>query len=183
MLNTEQFLAANKSSVESFFALSTKAFEGVEKLVALNMQVGKATLAEAAETTGEVLALKDPAAFTALQQTLAQSASDKATAYGRQVYDIVSTTAAVFTKAAEGVTAEGQEKLAALVDSAMKSAPAGSEQALSLVKSTFTAANEAYESAQKAAKQAAEAAEANFTSLSTSLTLPKAAPAKSRRAA
>ena len=55
-----------------------------------------------------------------------------------------------------------------MVDTAVKNAPAGTENAVALVKSAVAAANNAYESVQKAAKQAADVAEANFQALTTS---------------
>ena len=45
----EQIAAAQKANLETLFGLTSKAFEGVEKLVELNMQVAKTTLAEVAE--------------------------------------------------------------------------------------------------------------------------------------
>ena len=51
----EQLMAAQKANVETLFGLTTKAFEGVEKLVELNLQVARATLGEAAETTNAAL--------------------------------------------------------------------------------------------------------------------------------
>ena len=48
-LTPDQFAAANKANLETLFGLTNKAFEGVEKLVELNLQVAKATLAETAE--------------------------------------------------------------------------------------------------------------------------------------
>lgn len=181
MLTAEQVIAAQKASLESFFALGNKAVEGAEKLSALNLQVAKANLADVSELALALSSAKDLPSFAALQQSLAQSASEKSAAYGRQVYDIVSATAAEFAKAAEVVTADWQEKLAALVDSAIKNAPAGTENAMSLVKATVAAANDAIETAQKAAKQATDVAEANFAALSSSATTK--APAKARRAA
>ena len=40
-LTPEQFAAANKANLETLFGLTNKAFEGVEKLVELNLQVAK----------------------------------------------------------------------------------------------------------------------------------------------
>lgn len=37
MLTAEQILAAQKANIETLFGLSNKAFEGVEKLVGLNV--------------------------------------------------------------------------------------------------------------------------------------------------
>ena len=71
-----------------------------------------------------------------------------------------------------------------VVDGALKNAPAGSEQAVALVKSAMTAANNAYESVHKAAKQAADIAEANFTAVTnTAVKASQAAVKTSKRAA
>ena len=48
MLTPEQIVAAQKASVETLFGLTSKAFEGVEKLVELNVTASKAALSEAA---------------------------------------------------------------------------------------------------------------------------------------
>lgn len=181
MLNAEQFVAAQKANLETVFALGNKAVEGAEKLVALNVQATKANIADAVEASQAALSVKDLPSLLTLQQGFAQSASEKSAAYGRQVYDIVAGTAAEFVKFAEGLSADAQKQVSALVDTAMKNAPAGSENAFSLVKATVAAANDAYETAQKAAKQAADVAEANFSALQSSVA-PKA-PAKARRAA
>ena len=41
-LTTEQILAAHKANVETLFGLTTKAFEGIEKLVELNVTASRA---------------------------------------------------------------------------------------------------------------------------------------------
>ena len=48
MLTAEQMLAAQKANVETLFGLTAKAFEGVEKLVELNVTATRAALSEAA---------------------------------------------------------------------------------------------------------------------------------------
>ena len=45
MLTAEQIIAAQKANIETLFGLTQKAFEGVEKLVELNVQATKAALA------------------------------------------------------------------------------------------------------------------------------------------
>src|SRR6266571_8839727 len=66
MLTAEQLLAAHKANVETLFGLTNKAFEGVEKLVELNLQVAKAAIGEAAENTKAALSAKDAQEFLAL---------------------------------------------------------------------------------------------------------------------
>jgi phasin family protein len=180
----EQVMAAHKANVETLFGLTHKAFEGVEKLVELNLQVAKASLAEAAETTKAALSVKDAQELLALQASLLQPSAEKAAAYSRHVYDIAAGTGAEVTKAAEAQMADAQKKVMAVVDTAVKNAPAGTENAVALVKSAVAAANNAMESVQKAAKQAAEVAEANFQAVTnTAVKATQTAAKASRRAA
>ncbi len=179
----DQFVAAQKAGLETLFGLTAKAFEGVEKLVELNLQVAKTTLAEAAETAQASLAIKDAQELLALQTSLLQPAAEKAASYSRHVYDILAGTNAEVSKAAEATMADGQRKVLALVDSAVKNAPAGTESAVALVKSAVAAANNAYDSVQKATKQAAEVAEANFTAMTNTAVKATQTAAKGKRAA
>ncbi len=165
MLTAEQIVAAHKANVETLFGLTHKAFEGVEKLVELNLQVAKAAVGEAAEATRAALAVKDPQELFALQSGFLQPAAEKAVAYSRHLYDIAAATNASITKVVEETAAESQRKVMAVIDTAVKNAPAGTENAVALVKSAVSAANNAYESVHKAAKQASDVAEANFQAL------------------
>ena len=161
----DQLLAVQKANVETLFGLTNKAFEGVERLVELNLQVAKTALDEVAETTKAALSVKDAQELLALQASMLQPAAEKAASYSRHLYDIAASTQAEFGKVAEAQFADAQKNLASTVESALKNAPAGSENAVALVKSAMAAANNAYESISKAAKQAADVAEANFTAV------------------
>jgi phasin family protein len=167
MMTVEQIVSVQKSNVETLFGLTGTAFEGIEKLVELNLQVAKTAISEAAQTTQAALSVKDAQELLALQASLLQPAAEKAAAYSRYLYEIASSTGAEVSRVAEATGAEAQAKFMALVDTAVKNAPAGTENAVALVKSAVAAANNALESVQKAAKQAAEVAEANFNAMST----------------
>ena len=179
----EQLLAAQKANVETLFGLTNKAFEGVEKLVELNLQVAKTSLTEAAETTKAAMSVKDAQELLALQASLLQPAAEKAAAYSRHLYDIVAGTNAEVTKVAEAQMADAQKKVLAVVDTAVKNAPAGTENAVALVKSAVAAANNAFESVQKAAKQAAEVAEANFQAVTNTAVKATQTAGRTRKAA
>ena len=166
-LTADQILAAQKANLETLFGLTTKAFEGVEKLVELNVTASKAALSEAASATQAVLSVKDAQELLTLQASLFQPLAEKTTAYSRHLYDIAQGTGAEFSKAFEAKAAEAQSSFAGLVDSAAKNAPAGSETAVAVMKSAVAAANNAFESVQKAVKQASDVAEANFQAVST----------------
>ncbi|MEP7296544.1 MAG: phasin family protein [Burkholderiales bacterium] len=176
MLTAEQLIATQKTNVETLFGLTNKAFEGVEKLVELNLQVARAAISEAAENTKAAMSAKDAQEFLALQAGLLQPAAEKAAAYSRHLYDIAAATSADIGKVAEAQTAEAQAKFLSVVDTAVKNAPAGSENAVAFVKSAVAAANNAFEGVQKAVKQATDVAEANFQAVSAQAT--KATKAK-----
>ena len=182
MLTAEQLLAAQKANVETLFGLTTKAFEGVEKLIELNVTASKAALAEAAGTAQSALGVKDAQELLALQASLFQPLAEKTAAYTRHLYDIASGTGAEFSKTFESQFADAQKKFLAVVDNAAKNAPAGSETAVAVFKSAVAAGNNALESVQKAVKQAAEVAEANFNAVaSQAVSATKATTARAKR--
>jgi phasin family protein len=163
----EQFSNATKANVESQFAifssLTAKAFEGMEKLVDLNLTAAKASLEESSITTRQLLAAKDPQEFFSLTAAQAQPTAEKALSYSRQVAAIAAGTQAEFTKAAEEQIAETNRKVISLVDEVTKNAPAGSENVVAVLKATMGNASAGYEQMTKTAKQAAEAIETNVS--------------------
>lgn len=182
MLTAEQLIAAQKTNIETLFGLTAKAFEGVEKLVELNLQVAKTALGEAAANTQAALSVKDAQELLTLQASLLQPAAEKAAAYGRHLYDIAASTNADIGKVAEAQAAEAQQKFMTVVDTAVKNAPAGTENVVALFKSAVATTSNAYESLQKAAGQAAKVAEANIEAISASAVKAASAP-KAKRAA
>jgi phasin family protein len=180
MLTAEQIVAAQKANIETLFGLTQKAFEGVEKLVELNVQATKAAMAEAANNTQAILSVKDAQELLTLQASLMQPLAEKTVAYSRHLYDIASGTSAEFSKAAEATATDAQKKFMAVVDNASKNAPAGSETAVAVMKSAVSAANNAIESVQKAVKQATEMAEANFNTVTASAVNATKTAAKKR---
>lgn len=181
MLTAEQVLASHKANIETLFGLTHKAFEGVEKLVELNVQATKAALAETANHTQAVMGVKDAQELLALQAGLVQPLAEKTAAYSRHLYDIASAAGAELGKTFEGQAADAQKKFVGLVDNAAKNAPAGSETAVAVLKSAVAAANNAFESVQKAVKQASDIAEANFNTVAASAVNATKTPAAKKR--
>ena len=156
MITVEQVVNVQKTQIATLFGLTGKAFEGVEKLIELNIATAKTALNEAAQTTGLALSAKDAQELAALHASLLQPAAEKAASTGAEV-----------TRVAEAQCAEAQARLLAIVDTAVKNAPAGTENGVALIKSALAAANNAIETTQKAARHAAEVAETNFKAMSS----------------
>jgi phasin family protein len=161
-LSPEQIANAQKAQLETFFGLTNKAFEGMEKLFELNMQVVKSTIAESQANAAKFLAVKDPQEMLALQAGLNQPIAEKALSYSRHLYEIAATTQGEFTKVAEAQYEDQNRKVQALVENAAKNAPAGSETVVAMLKTAINAANTTYETVHKASKQAVDIAESNF---------------------
>jgi len=163
----DQFSAAAKANFEAQVALfsqfANKTFEGVEKLVDLNLKATKTSLEEAHEAVQKLLTAKDAQEFFSLSSAQAQPSMEKGLAYGRHVAGIVSGTQAELTKTAETQLAEVNRKVISLIDEAAKNAPAGTENAMAFVKTTIGNFNAGYEQFTKSAKQAAETLEANVS--------------------
>ena len=166
-LTPEQIAAAHKANIETLFGLTTKAFEGVEKIVELNVAASRAALSEAASHSQALLSVKDVQGLLALQTSFFQPLAEKTAAYNRHLYNIASSTGSELNKALEAKSGEYQQSFNNLVESTAKNAPAGSETAVAMMKSAVSAANNAFEGVQKAVKQASDLAEANFKAVAT----------------
>ncbi len=159
----QQIIDRQKSALNAAVAVQGSLFGGFEKLVDLNLKVIKATLGEVAEQTQQVAEIKDPQEAAAFVSSLAQPNSEKAIAYTRHVYDIVSGVSNELIKLTEAQVAEGQQQVSEAIDQLAKNAPTGSESAVALMKSSLATVSTAYDSMNKAAKQAAEVAESNLS--------------------
>ena len=185
MLTTpEQLATANKANVEAMLTLANTAFASAERFAALNLNTARAVLEDSVNNAKTLLGAKDLQEVISLQATLAQPSVEKAVAYSRSVYEISAQTQEEFSKLVEAQFAEVNKNVAATLDKAAKSAPAGSDVAVAEVKSAIAAANSAYDTMSKAAKQVAEIAEANVAA-ATNATVKAvgAAQTKARKAA
>jgi phasin family protein len=180
MLTVEQVVASHKANMETLFGLTNKAFEGVEKIVELNLTASKAALSEVGDHAKAVLSVKDAQELVALQASFFQPLAEKTAAYSRHLYDIASSSTSEFTKTVEAQAAAAQEQITGLVDAAAKNAPAGSETAVAAFKSAVSAASNALESVQKAVKQATDAAETNFNTAAANAVAATKTVAKKR---
>jgi phasin family protein len=168
MLTVEQVLQAQKAQLDAMLDWTNQIFEGVEQIVGLNLNTTKNTLADAAQSTRAALSAKDAQEVLAVQMALLQPCVEKATAYGRQLYNITSGLGTQWGQAIESRAGDVQKAWVSWVDQAAQNAPAGSETAVAVLKNAIAATNNAVESVQKTIKQATTMAEANFNAVADS---------------
>ena len=162
MFNTpEQFAAANKASVDAMLTLANTALASAERIAALNLNTARSMLEDGVANAKAMLGAKDAQEFFSVQASIAQPSLEKAVAYSRSVYEISAQSKEEISKLIEAQFADFQKQVLALLDKATKNAPAGSDVAVSAVKSAIAAATSAFDSMNKAAKQVADIAETN----------------------
>ena len=161
-LSSPEQVAAAKANVDAFFGLAGKIFEGFEKLTALNLQAVRATLAETQENMTKVPGTTEPRQWFALQAGFTGPFAEKSLSYGRQVFEIASTTQAEVTQLAQAHYERYNGRVQALVEEAAKHAPAGSEAAIAAWNSAIAATTTLCETLQKTGQQAVQIAESNF---------------------
>jgi phasin family protein len=168
--NIEQYMSSGKAFLESqttaFTTLATTALESAEKVATLNLAAFKASAADASNVLSQATNARDPQEFFAMITSQVQPNAEKAASYARYLGEIVAEAQSVFSKAFESQIAEVSRAGAAMVDQLSASAPAGSSDALALVKSMMGTANAAYEQLNKTAKQTGEAIQAQTAGLS-----------------
>jgi len=160
-ISTEQFLATQKDSIDNLVAAQTRLFSGFEQLVNLNMDLFKASIDEVAEKTQKAAGLKDVQEATSFASELSQPTVEKAVDYGKSVFEIVSKLQSDIAELAEKQLNLNQQQAAEWVDQLAKNAPAGSEGAVALLKSSVVSFSNLADNAFKAMRQAAELNEAN----------------------
>ncbi len=164
-LNTEQFAAANKATVDSLLAVANTALASAERIAALNLNTARAALEDTVSGVQSVMGAKDAQAALAAQTSLAQPAVEKAVAYSRSIYEITSETQQELAKMVEAQFGDFQKSMASMVEMAAKSAPAGSESAVAAIQNAIAAANSAFGNMNAVAKQFADAAQANIAAV------------------
>ena len=179
--NVEQYLNSSKALMQSqasaFQTLAGSALESAEKVATLNLAAMKASAQDFGNVLTQATSARDPQAFFALVTAQFQPNNEKAASYARYLGEIFTETQQIFSKTAEAQVAEVSRAATAIVDQFAAAAPAGSSDAMALVKSMMGTANAVYEQVNKVAKQTGEAMQAQAANLSGQLVKPVQAAA------
>ena len=165
---TEQFTELNKANVLQASKLAAIAMDNAEKLVKLNLSAAKSALAQSIENAQAVASAKDVQDIFALRARFAESGVQTAMAYSRQIYELASEAQAEYSAVSEEVWSGMTKGMAQWVDTATKSAPAGSDMAVNAFKSTVAATTAAFDQFQRASRQVINLADANVRAAAAS---------------
>ncbi|HLB02744.1 MAG TPA: phasin family protein [Nitrospiria bacterium] len=167
-----QMVTINKANLEAAFNFANTILAGTERLLNLQLNAAEDVLVENANA---LVTAKDPKDLSALRAAF-EANLEKTLSYSRSVYEAAVETRSELVKIVEGRVAQFNNNLVEALEKALKSAPAGSEPAVSALRSGIAAANSAYAAISKAAKQAGEMAEANIAAATQAASKKKPNP-------
>jgi phasin family protein len=172
--NPEQFASATKTLFElqmmTFNALASRAVQGVEQVVSLNMTTAKNSLDGSMAAGKEMSEAKDPQAAMAAAAARVQPGMAGVAAYGGQLKDIMADIHNEFTQAADAHIAEAKSNLSALIYDVTKNVRPGSENAVEIVKTAIDNAFQGYEQVTMATRQAVKAVEEEIAKATAKVT-------------
>ena len=183
--NPEQFANATKTlfefQLETFNTLTSKAVQGVEQVVALNLATAKSQLEGGLAAGQEMSKSADPKAAMALAAAKVQPGMAGAAAYNEQLGVIIAEIREEFTRAADAHMTEAKSTLSALIYDVTKNVRPGSENAVQIVKTAIDNAFNGYEQVTKATKQAVEAVETQIAKANAMVEQSTPKPAKAAK--
>ena len=176
----EQFTEMNKAGYTNAIKLASLSLDKAERLAKLNLQAAKLALEQGVEAANTVATIKNTQEFVAVRAKLTEAGVQSALGYSRGVYQIASETQADISALAEEAWAAYTKGVAAWVEKAAKDAPAGSDAAVTALKSSMAATTAAFDQFSKATKQvvnfadaSVRAATANAANAAKATTSPK----------
>jgi len=179
---TEQFAEFNKAGYDNAIKLASLSLEKAERLTKLNLQTAKAALEQGVSGANAAATVKDVQEFLALRAKLADAGVQSALGYSRGVYEIASQAQADFSALAEEAWATYTKGVAAWVEKATKNAPAGSDVAVTALKSTVAVTTAAIDQISKATKQVVNFADASVRAAASAANATKSS-GKGKKAA
>lgn len=168
--NIEQLAAAQKANTEVLLNLMLTAFNGVERLTALNISVARDFFNSSVAGTQTLLAAKDPKALAQFNGELAKPGLDKLMEYSRNLYELSTEVQKELTAVVESHYSTFTKNAASAVEKATASAPVGGDVLAAAMKSMLSASTQAFQNMSAVSKQLTDLAETNVKAASTATT-------------
>ncbi|MDQ2820227.1 MAG: phasin family protein [Pseudomonadota bacterium] len=178
--NPEQFAAATKTlfdlQMQTFNALTSKAVQGVEQVVNLNISTAKKAF-EGTMNAGAQASQDPKAAMAALGEKMKPDMAGAAQ-YNSQLKVIIDDIQKDFRHAADAHVAEAKSTLTALIYDVTQNVKPGQENAVEIIKSAIDNAFQGYEKVTQATRQAVEVVEQQIAK-ATAQVAPQTSPQQS----
>lgn len=167
-----QFAALQQAAIDSLVKVANVQLESTKALFDLQVATTRELVEEGVKNAKSLASAKDVQEALSLQSSVAKPGAAKAVAYSKNVYEVFAKANAEIKGIDEAHAQEVNKQVASVIDTATKSAPAGSEPAVAFVKSAVSAANNAIDQFAKVSKQVADTAEANIAAAFSAIEKP-----------
>lgn len=178
--NLEQVAAAQKANAEVMTAIMRTAFEGMEKLAALNMAASREFFNASVANAQQILSAKDAQELAKINSNVAQPNVQKMMDYSRSVYDLVTELQQQITSVMDSQYNSFAKNASATIAKTSAQAPVGGDVFAAAMKSMLDATNQAFGNMQNMAKQMTEIADANIQAASSATAKAVGAAAKKK---
>ncbi len=158
-VSSNQLAATNQAGIESLINFAHTQFGVFERLFTLNINAAKSVLEDSANYAKALSVAGDTREFSGLSAALAQPTLDRTIAYSRSVYEVGSQAQGEMARLVEAQAAGFNKSAAMYMDNFAKFAPAGSDIAVTAVKSVLDTVSSAFDSLTHFAVQASKRAE------------------------
>jgi phasin family protein len=156
--NPEQFASATKTlfdlQMQTFNALASKAVQGVEQVVALNMATAKQTMENTMAASRQFSQSPDPKSALDAISARVQPGVAEATVYGEQLRQVIGDIQKEFQQAADTHLVEAKNTLSALIYDVTQNVKPGQENAVEIIKSAIENAFRGYEQVTQSTREA-----------------------------
>jgi hypothetical protein len=156
-----QFFELQRVHVEALNSVGRALLAGAEKVASLNAAATRSAIDSATEAAQSLSGIKDPMSGRPVWRN--RPALRQKRSATRVSWSASTGVNAEIGKVVEQQIADSNRRVAELLDYASKNSPAGSEQALAMLRNAVAAGNTAFDTVTKVSKQAADWAETNFT--------------------
>ncbi len=160
--NLEQIMAAQRANTEVLMALIRTAFNGVERLTALNMAASRDFFGTGVANAQQALSAKDVNELTQINSALTQPSLNKWMEYSRNLYDLVADIQKEVTAVMESQYSSFAQKATDTVEKVKSSTPVGGEVFAATLQSFLNASNQAFGNMTNIAKQMSDITQANI---------------------
>lgn len=179
-MNVDKIVAAHKARLIAMHEMTSNALAAIEKIAELNLQVAKASLEHHTGHAHELLSMKDIKELSRLQAKALEPLAEKAAAYNRSLFDIVSGMNSECSAIAQTQIGHAQKQFLESVETALSNVPFGSDKLISSVKNAVDDTAKAMETLQEVVQSASEQAQASLNTVAeTAVKVAKSAKAAS----
>lgn len=158
--NLEQLKAAQQANTEILLELTRSAFDGIERLSALNLETARELLNASVSQSSTLLGAKDIQEAARLQTSLAQPNMEVVGSYYRKLYELITDLQKNATHVVESHYNHLTKNASAAIEKTAASAPGG-DMIEATLKSILSASTQVFDNMNKAAKQFADITDAN----------------------